>query len=123
MSVESEICDVLSGIAEITEVFDTKVEDEYRQTGTIAVFSCVSDSPDASIDGTLLGHEQTWTVEIRALDLPTARSVKDLVITALHNYSGESIQSCSFESAPAEFFAPDLIVQAYCVPIDFAISI
>lgn len=109
------------GVA-VAGIYDTKLPDNYELTGAVVAFSLVSDIPDVAIDGAVVHRVARWQVSVRALDLPTLRSVKATVITALHGYRGASISRCDFESAPGELFESATIPFCYHAPIDFMVQ-
>lgn len=119
MSVNEDIYDALSPIEGVDEVFDSKRPDNYLLTGAVLVFSSVSDVPEVPIDGAIIGEDQLWQVSVYAKDVITARTVKALVIGALHAVEGDTIERCDFAAAHGELYDADS--REYHVPIDFDI--
>jgi hypothetical protein len=120
--VNDEIYTALSSLDWVDGIYDTKLPDGYVVTGTVLVFSSVSETPDIAIDGDIVRQVARWQVSVRSADITAARAAKRAVIAALHGYSGVFIARCDFESSPGEIFEADVLPFQYHIPIDFMIQ-
>lgn len=124
MPVNEDLFDALSAVTGLsaTTVFDTKLDDGYALTGTVAVFQMISDVPEHFINeiGTRV---QRWQVSIHALTLSAGRTVAEAVRTALDGLTQGSIKSCDFDSAPGELYESSAVPPYYFIPLDFLIYV
>jgi hypothetical protein len=119
----AELYAQLKTVAGVDDVFDTKTPDEYKLIGAIIVVSAISDVPETAIDSTIRAREQRITCEVQALNLTTARAVKESLIAALNGWRGGPVGSCLFEHGGPELYDADLIPPRYCLPVDFMVTI
>lgn len=119
----TEFYDRIAALTGVSGVFDTKSPDGYALTGCIVVVSSITENPlAATIEGTLALTEQRVTCEVQALDLPSARAVKQALIPSLHGFKAGALKGCAFESGGPELYDHDLVPPRYCLPVDFILT-
>ena len=110
--------------ASIEDAYDTTVPETLNGepwilTLPVVVTSGISDVPTSTIDSRIAIREQRLTCEVQALDLGTARLIKEALIVALHGWHGTEVKVAQFENGGPELYDWDLNPPRYVLPVDF----
>ena len=115
--------------ASIEGVYDTTLPETIADgspwllVDPVIVASHISDVQTSTIDSRIAIREQRLQCEVQALDLGTARLIKEALIVALHGWRGTVIEVCMFENGGPELYDWDLNPPRYCLPVDFLVTI